>query len=88
MNFDESTINAVHQQTGFDQLYIEKVLRLLGILELFFSTPVLKDKYVLKGEILTLNKFINKAYSGDIKNMTKLALDLISESLEEVKKNG
>ena len=46
------------------------------------------DKYVLKGEILTLNKFINKAYSGDIKNMTKLALDLISESLEEVKKNG
>ena len=30
MNFDESTINAVHQQTGFDQLYIEKVLRLLA----------------------------------------------------------
>ena len=46
------------------------------------------DKYVLKGDILTLNKFINKAYSSDIKNMTKLALDLISESLEEVKKNG
>lgn len=46
------------------------------------------DKYVLKGEILTLNKFINKVYSSDIKNMTKLALDLISESLEEVKKNG
>ena len=41
MNFDESTINAVHQQTGFDQLYIEKVLRL------FFSTPVLKDKYIM-----------------------------------------
>ena len=35
-----------------------------------------------------LNKFINKAYSSDIKNMTKLALDLISEPLEEVKKNG
>lgn len=46
------------------------------------------DKYVLKGEILTLNKYINKMYSGDIKNMTKLALDLISESSEEVKKNG
>ena len=45
------------------------------------------DKYVLKGEILTLNKFINKVYSSDLKNMTKLALDLISESLEEVKKN-
>ena len=39
-------------------------------------------------EILTLNKFITKAYSSDIKNLTKLALDLISESLEEVKKNG
>lgn len=49
MNFDESTINAVHQQSGFDQLYIEKVLRLLGILELIFSNPRLKDKYVLKG---------------------------------------
>ena len=49
MNFDEHAINTVHQQTGFDQLYIEKVLRLLGILELFFADPVLKDKYVLKG---------------------------------------
>lgn len=49
MNFDENTVNTVHQQTGFDQLYIEKVLRLLGILELFFSNPVLKGKYVLKG---------------------------------------
>ena len=37
------------------------------------------DKYVLKGEILTLNKFINKAYSNDIKNMNKLAVDLISD---------
>lgn len=46
------------------------------------------DKYVLKGEILTLNKFINKVYSSDIKNMTKLALELISESMEEVKSNG
>ena len=41
------------------------------------------DKYVLKGEILTLNKFINKAYGNDIKNMNKLALDLISEDIEE-----
>lgn len=49
MNFDETTINAIHQQCGFDQLYIEKVLRLLGILKLIFSHPILKDKYVLKG---------------------------------------
>ena len=48
-NFDEMTINAVHQETGFDQFYIEKVLRLLAILKTFFSHPVLKDKYVLKG---------------------------------------
>jgi len=46
------------------------------------------DKYVLKGEILTLNKFINKVCSSDIKNMNKLALDLISENKDEVKKNG
>ena len=42
-------LSIVHQQSGFAPLYIEKVLRLLGILELFFSNPALKDKYVLKG---------------------------------------
>ena len=47
MNFDENAINTVHQQSGVDPLYIEKVLRLLGILELFFSNPVLKDKYIV-----------------------------------------
>ena len=46
------------------------------------------DKYVLKGEILTLNKFINSVYASDIKNMNKLALSLISEFGDEVKKNG
>ena len=46
------------------------------------------DKYVLKGEILTLNKFINKMYSNDIKNMNKLAMSLITESASEVDNNG
>lgn len=46
------------------------------------------DKYVLKGEILTLNKMINNFYSADIKNMNKLALSLISESENGVKLNG
>ena len=46
------------------------------------------DKYVLKGEILTLNKFVNKAYSKDIKNMTKLAVDLISNDMDGVDYNG
>lgn len=47
------------------------------------------DKYVLNGEILTLNKSINRFHSGDINNMKKIALDLISDKhIEDVKKNG
>ena len=46
------------------------------------------DKYVLKGEILTLNKTINNFYSSDIKNMNKLALSLITDSMDEVIENG
>ena len=37
------------------------------------------DKYVLNGEILTLNKGINRFYANDIKNMQKLANTLISD---------
>ncbi len=37
------------------------------------------DKYVLNGDILTLNKTINRFYSKDIKNLKKLALSLIEE---------
>ena len=37
------------------------------------------DKYVIKGEILTLNKTIRRFCSSDIKNMEKLALSLIME---------
>ena len=37
------------------------------------------DKYVLNGEILTLNKNINRFYGNDIKNMNKLAISLIEE---------
>ena len=47
------------------------------------------DKYVLNGEILTLNKNINRFHSGDINNMKKMALDLIDDKhIEDVKKNG
>ena len=38
------------------------------------------DKYVMNGEILTLNKSINTFHSGDISHMKKLALDLIDDS--------
>ena len=40
------------------------------------------DKYVLKGEILTLNKSINRFYGKDIRNMKKLALALIEEGAD------
>ena len=43
MIFDVATINTVHQQTGFDPLYIEKVLRLLGILKAVFAHSVLME---------------------------------------------
>ena len=46
------------------------------------------DKYVLNGEILTLNKNINRFNSGDIKNMNKLALSLIEEVKEEGEVDG
>ena len=40
------------------------------------------DKYVLNGEILTLNKGINRFYNNDIKNMQKLAQALIADKEE------
>ena len=44
------------------------------------------DKYVMDGEILTLNKSVNTFHSGDIANMKKMALDLIDDShMKEVR---
>ena len=37
------------------------------------------DKYIMDGEILTLNKNLNALHSKDISNMKKLALDLIDD---------
>lgn len=37
------------------------------------------DKYVMDGEILTLNKTINAFHQKDVSNMKKIALDLIDE---------
>ena len=37
------------------------------------------DKYVMNGEILTLNKKINTFHVKDISNMQKMALDLIDD---------
>ena len=41
------------------------------------------DKYVLNGEILTLNKNIRRFNNSDMKNMEKLALSLIEEVDDE-----
>ena len=41
------------------------------------------DKYVLNGEILTLNKNIRRFYGNDIKNMEKLASALIEEEAKD-----
>ena len=41
------------------------------------------DKYVMDGEILTLNKSINTFHSGDINHMKKMALDLIDDSHDD-----
>ena len=41
------------------------------------------DKYVLNGEILTLNSSIVRFHSDDINNMKKMALDLIDDKHNE-----
>ncbi len=41
------------------------------------------DKYLLDGEILTLNKNIIRFHNNDIENMKKMAIDLISEKHKE-----
>jgi predicted nucleotidyltransferase component of viral defense system len=49
MRFEEKDIYEAQVARPFDMLYIEKVLRLMGILEIFFHNDELADKYVLKG---------------------------------------
>lgn len=74
-NFDEAAVNAVHQETGFDQFYIEKVLRLLRILETLFAHSALRNKYVLKGgTALNLFYFDLPRLSVDI-DLNYLGLD-------------
>ena len=40
------------------------------------------DKYVLDGEILTLNKTINRFHGGDISRLKSIADELIKERYE------
>lgn len=37
------------------------------------------DKYIIAGEILTLNKRLNNSHQSDVLNMKKMAMDLISD---------
>ena len=42
------------------------------------------DKYVMNGEILTLNNRINRFHAGDVKKIKSIALDLIDDKHKEV----
>ena len=44
------------------------------------------DKYILNGEILTLNKNILRFHNNDINNMKKMAEDLIDDKHREGKR--
>lgn len=47
------------------------------------------DKYIINGEILTLNKKINTFHVKDVQNMEKMAFDLIDDKhAREEKSNG
>ena len=54
---------------------------IIRYLEIFIFKNI--DKYVLNGEILTLNKGITRFNASDIANMNHLANSLIQESKEE-----
>ena len=41
------------------------------------------DKYVMDGEILTLNKKLNGMHQSDIQNMRKMAMELISDKYDK-----
>ena len=45
------------------------------------------DKYVMNGEILTLNKTINRFHQGDIERLNNIAKELISDRYKESAKN-
>ena len=48
------------------------------ILKQFYIKSI--DKYVLNGEILNLNKTINRLYSSDIDNIKKMAFTLLKDN--------
>ena len=41
------------------------------------------DKYVMDGEILTLNKKLNSIHQSDLQNMRKMAMELISDKYDK-----
>ena len=41
------------------------------------------DKYVIDGEILTLNKKLNSMHQSDVQNMRKMAMELISDKYDK-----
>lgn len=46
------------------------------------------DKYVMNGEILTLNKGINRFHSGDVKKIRDIAMELIDDKYKDGDSRG
>ena len=71
------------RDTGKDYLSLYDIRTVIGnnidytISKNFYIKNI--DKYVMAGEILTLNNSINTFHSKDITNMKKMALDLIDD---------
>ena len=72
------------RDTGKDYMSMYDIRSMIGgnidytISKSFYIRNI--DKYVMDGEILTLNKGINTFHMKDISNMKKMALDLIDDS--------
>ena len=75
------------RDTGRDYINLYDIRNMIGsnvdytISRKFYIKNI--DKYYLNGEILTLNGYINKIYSSDIKNLNNVANTLIAD--KEVK---
>lgn len=86
MYFDERTVWLIQEKTGFSADNIEKVLRLLDILNELFQHPVLSKFYALKGgTALNLFYFNIPRLSVDI-DLNYQGLDR-SEMLENKKEH-
>lgn len=75
------------RDTGRDYLYLFDIRNILKcnidytIGNSFYIKNI--DKYVLNGEILTLNRSVNRFHGGDVAKLKKIALKLLESGEEE-----